>query len=261
MEDVLLYFSLKYKGDFKKIYQAIIDKEEIDQEELDSYKQKMQCKYTTLVSADYPETLKHIACPPFVVYYYGDLNLVNQKTLGVVGTVKPSQYGIDMTRTFVKDLVENDRVIVNGLALGIDAVTTQQVIDSGGKTIAVLPCGIDHCYPKAHQELYEELKKNHLVVSEYPFDLKPEKWYSPARNRLVAGLSPALLVTETKIKSSNMITVGYALEQGKDVMCVPSNISSESGCNMLIKQGAMLVEDTNEVLERLDDSCSMGLGM
>ncbi len=261
MEDILLYFSLKYKGDFKKIYQAIVDKEEINQKELDKSKQRMECKYTTIVSDDYPQTLKHIEKPPFVIYYYGDLNLVNQKTLGVAGTTKPSQYGIDITCTFVKDLVENNRVLVNGLDLGIDEITTQQVIDSKGKNIVVLPCGIDCCYPEKHRELYEELKENHLMMSEYPFDLKHEKSNSFARNRLIAGLSEALLVTETEIESTNMITVGYTLDQGKYVMCIPSSISSQSGCNTLIKQGAMLVEDAGEVLNYLSDSCSMDLVM
>ncbi len=254
MEDILLYLSLKYDGNFEKIYKAIMNKEEINQEELDDYKQKMKCKYTTLVSANYPEALKSIACPPFVIYYYGDLNLVGQKIVGVVGADDLSSYGKEKTEYFVKGLVENDYLIVNGMAKGSDEVSINQVIESNGKCIAVLPCGIDRCYPKAHQELYEELKRNHLIMSEYPLDLKPEKWYVPARNRIVAGLSQALLVTEIKIKSSNMLTIGYALEQEKDVMSVPSMITSgNNGCNDLIENGAYICNSLEDLFKRLDN--------
>ncbi len=251
MEKILLYFAFKYQGQFDKIYKAIIDKEEIDEEFLKENMEKMNCHYTTIVSDDYPEALKHIACPPFVLFYYGDLELLNKKTIGVIGMRRPSMYGEKVTQHLVKGLVEEDYVIVSGMALGIDGIAAKEAMKNKGYSVAILGSGIDYCYPARHRELYEELKKNHLVISEYPLDLKPEKWYFPARNRLIAGLSSALLVTEANLKSGTMITVGYALEQGKDVMCVPSDIFMSDGCNTLIQQGAKLVQNAKDIVEFL----------
>lgn len=251
MEKVLLYLSLKYEGDFKKIYQAIINKEEIDEEFLEKNMKKIKCHYTTIISSDYPEALKHINCPPFVLYYYGDLSLVDKKTIGVIGTSNPSQYGRDVAHTFTKDLIENNYVIINGFSLGTDEITTNQILESKGKNIVVLPRGIEYSYPKRDKKLYNELKNNHLIISEYPFETKPQKIHYCARDRLIAGLSSLLLVTETKIKSSNMLIVGYALEQEKEVMCVPSNIFGNQGCNILIEQGAHLVKNVNDIIEQI----------
>lgn len=249
MEDILLYFSMKYNGQFNDIYKAILNKEVVDEIVFKELKLKLKSHYTTIVSDDYPECLKHISCPPFVLYYYVDLSLLKEKTIGVIGMRKPSSYGIEVTKELVKDLVCDDYVIVSGMALGIDGVAHRQTIDSHGYTVAVLGSGIDYCYPLSHMDLYETIKKGHLVISEYPFDLVPKKWYFPARNRLIAGFSKSLLVTEAKEKSGTMITVGFALEQGKDVMAVPSNIGVNDGCNYLIQQGAKLIRNGKDIRE------------
>lgn len=249
MEEILLYLSMKYLGQFDKIYQAIQNKEQPDMQELEKMKKKLKCNYTTIVSDDYPECLKQIACPPFVLYYYGDLSLVNSQTIGVIGMRHPSEYGRNVTQELVHQLVLCDYTIVSGLALGIDGVAHQQAIESNGKTIAVLGCGIDYCYPASHKHLYQKIKKNHLLMSEYPLDLPPQKWFFPARNRLISGLSQSLLVTEANVKSGTMITVGFALEQGKEVMAVPSGVYGYEGCNVLIQQGAKLVKNVKDIVE------------
>lgn len=251
MEDILLYLSLKYNGQFDKIYKAIEEKEKADMELLSEWKNKMKCSYTTILSEDYPKRLKAIACPPFVLFYYGDLSLLNNKTIGVIGMRYPSEYGVDVTQRLVSDLVKEDYVIVSGLALGVDGIAHKTCIDFKGKTIAVLGCGIDYCYPSTNFDLYEVIKKDHLLVSEYPLGLSPQKWYFPARNRLIAGFSDSLLVTEAKEKSGTMITVGFALEQGKDVLAVPSDIYGNEGCNVLIQQGAKLVKNVKDIVELL----------
>lgn len=251
MEEILLYLAFKYQGQFDKIYQAIQKKELADEEELAVFKKQLKSNYTTIVSDDYPDALKQIACPPFVLFYYGDLSLVNQKTVGVIGMRKPSDYGKEVTKDFVKGLVKEDYVIVSGMAYGIDSIAHQQAIDSGGKTVAVLGSGIDYCYPKEHRGIYEEMKENHLVISEYPLDLSPQKWYFPARNRLISAFSDSVLVTEAKNRSGTMITVGYALEQGKDVMAVPCDVNGNEGCNILIQQGAKLVKNVEDIVEFL----------
>lgn len=251
MEEILLYLSIKYNGQFDKIYKAIEEKEQLDEKMLEEWKKRMKCSFTTIVSEDYPKSLKTIACPPFVLFYYGDLSLVNEKSIGVIGMRYPSDYGIEVTNKFVHDLVNNEYVIVSGLALGIDGIAHKQAIDSNGKTIAVLGCGIDYCYPSNNLDLYKKIKNNHLLISEYPFDLSPKKWYFPARNRLIAAFSDSLLVTEAKEKSGTMITVGFALEQGKEVMAVPSDINGYEGCNMLIQQGAKLVKNVEDIVDSL----------
>jgi DNA processing protein len=249
MEEILLYFAIKYQGNFKDIYRAISEKEEFNKEELERYKANMKCSYTTIISDDYPERLKHIACPPFVLFYYGDLSLTTKKTLGVIGMRNNTYYGKKATEYFVNELAKRNYVIVSGLAYGIDSIAHKQCIESNGQTIAVLGCGIDYCYPKENRDIYQIIKQGHLLISEYPFHTPPRKWQFPSRNRLIAGFSLGVLVTEARLKSGTMITVGYALEQGKEVMCVPEKYDESDGCNSLIQQGAKLVKNIEDIVE------------
>lgn len=252
MEELVLYFSLKYEGDFQKIYNALLNKEKVDEVLRNELKKKLRCRYTTLFSHDYPEFLKMINCPPFVLYYYGDLSLVKDKTIGVVGMRDTNDYGRYATKVFVQDLVKNDYVIVSGMARGVDSIAHQTAIDYGGHTIAVLGTGIEYCYPKNNSILYDELKKHHLVMSEYPFMTAPQRKLFPFRNRIIAGLSKEILITQARQKSGTMITAGYALEQGKEVYCIPSRFDDYDGCNELIKQGAKLILNVNDIFEDED---------
>ncbi len=252
MEELVLYFSLKYQGDFKSIYHALMSKERVDEVLKCELKKKLKCQYTTIFSDDYPEALKLINCPPFVLYYYGNLSLVKQKTIGVVGMREMSDYGKKATQFFVNDLIQHDYVIVSGMARGVDTIAHQTTIAGGGHTIAVLGTGIDYCYPKENRILYEKLKENELVMSEYPFQTSPTRKLFPFRNRIIAGLSHCVLITEARLRSGTMITAGYALEQGKDVYCVPSRFDDYNGCNELIKQGAKLVLNGNDIVEDED---------
>ncbi|WP_294581472.1 DNA-processing protein DprA [uncultured Thomasclavelia sp.] len=249
MEELLLYFSLKYSGDFDKIFQALKTKETVDLALKEKLFMNLKSKFTTIVSDDYPKALKYINAPPFVLYYYGNLNLVNQKCLGIVGMRQPSNYGIKMAQKFCKELVANNYVLVSGMALGIDAWVHQSAIDSNGKTIAILGSGIDYCYPSSNSKLYQELIKNQLVISEYPGFLAPKKENFPRRNRIISGLSESVLVIEANIRSGTMITVGHALEQGKDIYAIPGRIDDAKGCNYLIQQGAKLVMNVNDIID------------
>lgn len=252
MEELVLYFSLKFNGDFQSIYNALMRKEKVDETLKWELKKKVTCQYTTLFSHDYPETLKQINCPPFVLYYYGDLSLVNKKTMGVVGMRDVSDYGKKATKHFVSELIKDDYVIVSGMARGVDTVAHTTAINDGGKTIAILGTGIEYCYPHDNKLLYEELKKHHLVMSEYPFHTAPQRRLFPFRNRIISGLSRGVLITEAKQRSGTMITAGYALEQGKEVYCVPSHYDENDGCNQLIKQGAKLVLNIDDMKEDED---------
>ena len=248
MEEILLYFSLKYAGDFDKIFKALERKEEVDNDLKESLCKSLKSQYTTIVSNDYPAALKEIDCPPFVLFYYGNLELVKERCIAVVGMRYPSEYGLAVTSHFSKQLVQANKTIVSGMALGIDTQAHQSAIANCGKTIAVLGSGIDYCYPKRNYQLYQKLKESQLIMSEYPGELVPCKVNFPRRNRIIAGLSEAILVTEAKQRSGTMITVGHALEQGKDIFSVPSRIDDAGGCNYLIQQGAKLVMDVFDIL-------------
>ena len=214
MEEILLFFALKYQGDFQSILKALQAKEKVSQEERREAVAKVNSKYTTIISSDYPDALKEISCPPFVF-----------------------------------DLVKNEYTIVSGMALGIDTLAHRSALKNKGKTVAVLGSGINYCYPKRNQDLYAQLKSNHLIISEKPGDYVPQAKDFPSRNRLIAGLSESVVVTEAEKRSGTMITVGYALDQGKDIYCIPSRIGDPMGCNLLIQQGAKLVLTVNDIIE------------
>lgn len=247
MEDILLYFSLKYKGDFDKIFHALESKESVDIDLKEELFKDIDCKYTTMVSNDYPEALKLISGPPFVLYYHGDLSLLDKETIGVVGMRIPSPYGKQVTETIVKDLVQADYTIVSGMALGIDAIAHKTALENNGKTVAVLGSGINYCYPKRNKDIYEEMKGNQLVVSEYPGEVEPSNDRFPQRNRIVAGLSKSILVTESQMQGEVMKTVGNAIEQGKKVYSVPGRITDYQGCNNLIKHGATVATSAESI--------------
>lgn len=248
MNEILVYFAIKYGGDWDKIYSAINKKEKVNNEEIKEA--LLNCdKYITLLDDNYPQRLKNIYKPPFVLFYKGDINLINSlKTIGVVGSRENSEYGKKATQKIVKELVENDYVIVSGLAKGIDAIAHRECLDNKGKTIAVVGNGLDKVYPLENKQLQEEIINKGLILSEYPNFIEATKENFPKRNRIVAGLSDSILVTEAKNKSGAMITVNRALEMGKDIFCVPDLINNDSGCNTLIKEGAKLVENINDIL-------------
>lgn len=249
IEEVLLYFSMKYSGDFNSIYKALDMNEMIDQDDFEKTIAHNKASYVTMISDNYPESLKLIRYPPFVLYYYGDLSLLKEKCIGVIGMRVPSEYGQSVTNKLVKNLVKENYTIVSGMALGIDTIAHRSAMNNAGKTVAILGSGIDYCYPKRNKDIYENMKENHLIISEYPGDIVPQKDNFPKRNRIIAGLCSSLLVTEAKERSGTMITVGHALEQGKDIFAVPSGIDGNIGCNTLIQQGAKLVNYVQDVID------------
>jgi len=252
MNDILLYFAVKYEGDFEKIYYAIMNKEKCDYDEVVKVKKEIKCKYTTVISNNYPKKLKHLNRPPFVIFYEGDLSLIDKTSLSVIGSRNNGEYGKIMCEKIVKELVDNNIVIISGLAKGIDSIAHRVALKNHGKTIGVLGNGINYYYPKENQDIQNEIKEYGLLISEYPPSLSPKKEYFPNRNRIIAALGDGLIVIEAKKRSGTMITVREALDIGKEVMCVPTSTLDNSGCNELIKNGAYLIEDANDVLEILN---------
>ena len=244
----LLYLSLKHNGDWQKIYEDLLAHIELDEKEVQELNKTVASKYITILDEDYPESLRRMCKPPFVLYYHGDLSLISDLNykIAVVGSRKVSDYGKEATEYLVKDLAK-DFIIVSGLAYGVDSIAHQTAIDNNGKTIAVLGCGINVCYLEQCRDLYEKIKEKHLLLSEYPNDVEPKPIYFPIRNRIIAGLCENLLVTEGKIHSGTQITALMMLAKDGNVCCVPSHIREDSVCNYLISQGAFLVESAEDI--------------
>lgn len=254
--EILAYLALKYNGDWDKIYSDIQHKAPIESEEaVKNMLQKIKSNYITLVDSEYPRCLKINFKPPFVLFYYGDISLLKNgdNNVAIIGARNCSSYGVNMTEK-ITSVVAKDYSIVSGLARGIDSIAHKSAISSGGRTIAVLGSGIDYCYPKENKVLYDEIKNNHLLISEYPSMVEPRKENFPFRNRIIAALAKVTVVVEASYKSGTSTTVGWALELGKQVCCVPHLAGENSLCNKLISDGALLVESGNDVLKELDET-------
>lgn len=207
--------------------------------------------YITPADKCYPERLKQIFDSPTALFYRGNLSILNEKNvIGVVGSRNPTFYGKEMTRLLVGG-VAKDIVIVSGLAYGIDAAAHKAAIEAGGKTIGVLGCGINICYPKDNYILYDEMCKTQLVLTEFPPDTKPLGFNFPLRNRIISGLSKGILVIEARERSGTLITADAALDQGRDIYAVPGRTTDalSKGTNKLIRNGALLVTSPEELLE------------
>lgn len=204
---------------------------------------------------NYPESLKNISDPPICLYAKGSTRwLTNTKSIffAIVGTRKPTSYGIQITKKFSRELSEAGFVIVSGMALGVDSIAHQTTLDTGGKTIAILGSGVNVIYPASNYRLYNEIIRNGgAVISEFPPNQFVLKGLFISRNRIISGLSRGILVAEGGEYSGALITAKYAGIQGKDVFAVPSPINSEMAPapNLLIKQGAKMVTTTADILD------------
>jgi DNA processing protein len=208
----------------------------------------------TIFDDRYPKLLKETYQPPWVLYVKGDLSLIaNERKLAVVGSRQATAYGKMAVQTLFPKLIENGFIIVSGLARGIDTISHETAITLGGKTIAVIAGGINHIYPKENIKLATTMMQSQLIISENPPNTLPERWQFPLRNRIISGISLGTLIIEAKRKSGSLITGSIALNEGREVFAVPGNISSpySIGTNDLIKQGAKLVQTTDDILEEL----------
>lgn len=250
--DLLIYLSLTAKGDWNETY-SMIKKAKIinaSPEDIKKTLSEIKSNVLTIFDLEYPEYLKKIYRPPFVLFYYGDISLLNTDCVGVIGSRKCSDYGLNVTDKIVGEICPY-LTIVSGLARGIDSRAHASALKNKGKTIAVLGSGIDNCYPLENEELYENIKEKGLIISEFPNMTPPDSFNFPTRNRIISGLSLGVVVVESKSRSGTSITVNFALAQNREVMCVPHQITSESNCNLLIKEGAVLVENGLDVLENV----------
>ena len=201
----------------------------------------------------YPARLKETYDPPLALFAQGRVELLQTTMLGVVGTRRPTPYGLAVAERFGGDLAQARATIVSGMARGIDTAAHRGALQAGGNTIAVFGCGIDHIYPAENKRLAAEIAQKGLIISEFPLGAPAHPQNFPTRNRIISGMSAGVLVVEGAQYSGSAITAKLAMEQGREVFAVPGNITSRMswGPNLLIKQGAKLVQDWNDVIADL----------
>jgi len=201
----------------------------------------------------YPDVLREIAQPPLILFVVGDAELLKKPQMAIVGSRSPSTDGQRLAHQFAAELSQAGLLITSGLALGIDAASHAGALSAGSPTIAVMATGIDQVYPRKHQALAEEIRRNGALVSEFPLGQAPRAQHFPRRNRIISGLSLAVLVVEAAIKSGSLITARFAVEQNRDVFAIPGSVHNPvaKGCHFLIREGAKLVETTQHILEEL----------
>ena len=201
----------------------------------------------------YPKRLKEIYLPPVVLFYKGRLELFNRLSIGIVGARNHTEYSKEALEYLLPDILERKVSIISGLARGVDSLAHQLTLDLKGETIAVIGNGINICYPKENQSLYDTIGSKGLILSEYPLNSPPLKFHFPYRNRIIAGLSHGLCVIEAKLHSGSLITANVALSENRQVFALPGNITSEysKGTNELITAGAFPIRNANDILESL----------
>lgn len=214
--------------------------------------QKNNIEIISIEDKEYPQLLKEIYDPPICLYVKGNKQILNKRALAIIGCREASNYGLKVAQEFAFNISKQNINIVSGLARGIDSASHLGAVKANQKTIAILGNGLDIIYPKENIKLAQSiLGLGGAIISEYPLGTEPKKENFPARNRIISGMSKGVLVVEAKEKSGTLITVDFALEQGKDVFVVPGNINSINsvGTNDLIKQGARLVTNWEECIE------------
>ena len=244
---------LECKGIGKNYAKIILDSKK--RHSIDKYLEFMIKNNIDIISTEdneYPKILKNIYDPPVSLYIKGNKEILNNDSIAIIGCRDCTQYGKNVAQELAYNIAMKKINIVSGLAKGIDGIAHKGAILSGGKTIAVLGNGLDTIYPTENIPLAKEiLKTGGAIISEYPLGERPQKQNFPERNRIVSGMSKGIIVAEAKEKSGTLITVDFALEQGRDVFVVPGNITSETsiGTNELIKQGAKLITSYKDVLD------------
>ena len=249
---------IETEGIGKETAKQILKKEyRIGLDKYEKYMEENNVELIHMYDEYYPEKLKELYDKPIVLYIKGDKTILNEFSLAVIGCREHTKYGEVAAIDISSKIAEKGIITVSGLARGIDSVAHTETVKVHGKTIAVIGSGLDNIYPKENIFLANEIIKNGgAIISEYIVGSKPDRMHFPARNRIISGLSNGVVVIEAKKKSGTMITVDFALEQGKEVFAVPGNIFSinSEGTNELIKQGAKMVTNIQDILEEFNDN-------
>jgi DNA processing protein len=221
--------------------------------EIHDWGQREGCQFLLRGSPGYPPLLEEISDPPLVLYARGHLETLKKSCIAIVGTRRPTVYGLQMAQGIASDLGSRGICVASGLARGIDSAAHRGCLEGGGNTIAVLGCGIDIVYPKEHRRLTENILETGLLLSEFTPGTSPAPQNFPVRNRIISGLSLGTVIIEASEYSGSLITAKLAMEQNREVLAIPGNLTSPQsfGPNFLIKQGAKLVQSWRDIIEEL----------
>lgn len=230
----ILYYAIKYRGEYQRIHHAVLQDEVW-------WERKTEEEYVTILDNNYPDQLRLLKNPPYLLFYKGNISLLKNRSCAVIGSRFPVEYASHYTKEIVQEL-QKEFTIVSGLAKGIDTLAHQTTYLKG-KTIGVIGCGLNIVYPKMNFNLQNEMMNNQLVISEYPKDTKPLKHHFPMRNRIIAALAEFVVVMQASLKSGTLITVNEALELNKEIFVLPYSLDcvEGQGCNYLIQQGASII--------------------
>jgi DNA processing protein len=228
---------------------------EIEVENQKNRAQELGIKIITDTDVDYPHPLYIIEDRPRVIYQKGSYIDDDNLSIAIVGSRKVTAYGKWASEKFAKELADIGVTVISGLAHGVDRVAHLSTLEAGGRTIAVLGNGIDNIYPKSNRSIYESIPSSGCLISEFPLGTQPLNYHFPMRNRIISGLSLAVIVIEAQEKSGSLITSSHAINQGKDVFAVPGNINSlySKGTNLLIRDGAIPLLDIDDILREIDE--------
>lgn len=217
--------------------------------------QEYSIRMLLLEDEEYPQALRGIPDPPLYLFVRGKVEARDEVAVAIVGTRHATEYGKGLAHRFGSDLARRGVTVVSGLARGIDTAAHRGALEAGGRTFAVCGCGLDVVYPSENKGLMEEIAQNGAAFSEFAPTVHPEAWHFPARNRIISGLSAGTIVVEAAEKSGALITSDFALEQSREVFAVPGNVHKvqSRGCHSLIKQGATLVENADDVITALNN--------
>jgi len=247
--------SLKQAGISQNLANTILDNKESDSAKPDlEWLNGADNHYIITINCpEYPRLLKQIDNPPPLLYVHGELSIINDPQLAIVGSRNPTQSGMTSAYDFAKYLAQTGLCITSGLALGIDGSAHQGALDGNGPTIAITATGIDRVYPAKHRDLAHKIVESGAIISEFPIGTQPRSGNFPRRNRIISGLAHGTLVVEAALKSGSLITARLASEQGREVFAIPGSIHNPlaKGCHQLIRQGAKLVEMAHDILEEM----------
>lgn len=255
IRNILLAMSISNNGDWEKMYAMLKNKVYLDSEEIHKNYAKVKSNFLTITDATYPTKLKQCWHPPLCLYYYGNISLLDSnKILSVVGSRENSNYSKNAVEKIVRNVVRLDKdvIVCSGMAKGIDSIAMRAAMKENGKVISILGSGIENPYPLENKDIYEYCKtENGLILSEWPLDFEPLKENFPIRNRLIATLADTLFVGQCNVMSGTSITIKYALEFGKNICVLPQPISDEDMSNQLIKDGAEVVLNAQDLYNNL----------
>ncbi|MGH7884582.1 MAG: DNA-processing protein DprA [Thermodesulfobacteriota bacterium] len=215
--------------------------------------EKLGFKIYSLLDKNYPVNLLNLYEKPTVIYVLGDVKKEDENSVAIVGSRICSSYGKKVAQNLSRQLAERGITIISGMARGIDSISHKAAVDFGGRTIAVMGSGLDRIYPPENMRLYKLISENGAVISEFSLGTPPDAQNFPQRNRLISGLSKGVIIVQASKQSGSLITANFALEQNKEVFAVPGNIDSRlsEGTNLLIKKGAKLIENADDVIDEL----------